>query len=231
MTCCGVVSLGVLHTQSPSVLDAGAITELVRNAGGNVNALFRASLAWNSWSDIDFHLDEPEGGEHIFYSHKRSGRTDGTLDVDMNISSGAHDSNTNKHSKPAVENIMYTDLGKMMDGVYRLSYVQYGVYASRTPGDDAPFLLLENRTADEPRMSHYVLLKYNGANAEKDTSRKIPLANVRKEGTNFILDWLAPDVSILQNHNFNLGSYGVNGTSTNTATEHAATTGSNPTGV
>lgn len=230
MTCCCGVVAGTLTTIHRTVLNADTITDLVRNAGGNVDALFRASLSWSSWSDIDLHMNEPTGS-HIFYSSKVSPTTGGKLDVDMNIGSTKFDRNTNTHSMPAVENLMYTDLARMPDGVYSISFVQFGVYQGRAGGADAPYLLLESRTENEQRMSHYVLLKWNGENQGKETKRQIPIANVRKSGSSFALESLGPDVTILQNHNFNLGPYSVNGSATGTTTENAATTGNNPTGA
>lgn len=227
--CCGVVAPGVLNTNRPG-LDAETITELVHNAGGNTNALFRVSLAWDSWSDVDLHLNEPNR-EHIFFSHRISADTGGTLDVDMNVGSTTMNTNSRTVSKPAVENIMYTDLSRMPDGIYKISYVQFGVNNERAEGADAPYLLIENRTENEAKMSHYVLLKYNGANADKNVEKQIPLADVRKEGDSFILERLAPDVTILNNHNFNLGSYSVSGGSTPSSTENSALTGENPTEV
>lgn len=208
--CCGVVVASAGNSTAAGNrpgIDANTITDLVHNAGGNIDALFRASLSWDSWSDIDFHINEPDG-THIFFSQKKSKNSGGTLDVDMNVGSVQHSQNTRNHSKPAVENIVYTDLDKMADGVYKINFVQYGVYSGRAIGGDAPYLLLENRTQNEPRMSHYVLLKWNGENQSKDVNNQIHIASVRKSGTGFALESLGPGVTIVHNHNFNLGPFG-----------------------
>lgn len=222
--CCGAIAGGYVAEMPSSVFDERTITDLVEQAGGNVNALFRTSMAWDSWSDIDLHMNEPTGG-HIFYSHKRSDDTKGTLDVDMNISSQVHSSNSSSHAKPAVENIMYTDLATMPDGEYRASFVQYGVNAERGANSDEPYLLVEHRTPDEPKMSHWVLLKYIGGNQVANTSSQHEFATITKTGTAFALTHLPNNVKIVKAHNFNIGSYRVAGTATGSATENSATTG------
>lgn len=227
--CCGAVASGVIAYNPKNELSAEDITHLVENAGGNINALFRASMAWDSWSDIDLHLTEPDG-EHIFFSHKRSAHTNGELDVDMNIGSETKGENTNRYSKPAVENIMYPNFDNMSDGLYSISYVQYGVNSSRTAGADRPYLLLEHRTLDEPRMSHYVLLKQTGDNLGYNTNFNEPIVTVQKTGTNFKIANLPSNTKIIKNHNFDIGTYSVNGGSS-TQTSNIAESGANPTGA
>jgi hypothetical protein len=98
---------------------ADSIKERVKARGGSVTGEFRASLAWVNSDDLDLHLREPDGNE-IFYSNKRSYRTDGELDVDMNVSeSGA---NT---SRNAVENITYQRRRTMLEGEYHLFVHNY----------------------------------------------------------------------------------------------------------
>lgn len=60
-----------------------AITEKVKNAGGNTNAELRISLEWFNLDDLDLHVIEPSGNE-ICFSEPRSRYSDGFLDVDMN---------------------------------------------------------------------------------------------------------------------------------------------------
>lgn len=225
---CGAVAVGLLKSTPPVVLNAETITDLVEQAGGNVNAIFRGSLAWNSWSDVDFHMNEPGGGDHIFFSHKQSALTKGELDVDMNVNSNSHTENTNKYSRPAVENIMYTDLQSMPNGDYKFSFVQYGVYDRRQPGEDAPYLLIEYRQPEEPKLSHYALLKFNGPNQPKSTATQVPLATVRKTGANFELVELAPNVTIVKQHDFNT-NFPTSGGDSSSDTAGAATSGRAPT--
>lgn len=229
--CCGAIAPGVIQqARTNGVLTAGDITSLVENAGGNVNALFRASLAWDSWSDVDFHIHEPTGG-HIYYSSKTSSSTGGRLDVDMNVGSKVQSSNSAKKSKPAVENIMYTDLDRMADGEYKISFVQYGANNSRAEGADRPYLLLTHRTPEEERMSHYVLIKQNGTNLPENSGHNEPIATVRKTGTAFQLVALAENTVILKNHNFDIGAFSVAGELSTNDTANAAASGTNPIGA
>lgn len=54
-----------------------AITERVKSAGGNTEAAFRVSLAWDNTDDLDLHCRGPEG--HIHFGNKQ-----GILDIDAN---------------------------------------------------------------------------------------------------------------------------------------------------
>ena len=63
------------------------IKENVKSAGGKIDGLLRCSLQWNDEDtkgivDFDLHCQESDG-DHIYYSDKRSGITNGRLDVDM----------------------------------------------------------------------------------------------------------------------------------------------------
>ena len=63
------------------------IKENVKSAGGKIDGLLRCSLQWNDEDtkgivDFDLHCQESDG-DHIYYSDKRSGITNGWLDVDM----------------------------------------------------------------------------------------------------------------------------------------------------
>lgn len=55
-----------------------AIRERVKQAGGNVDAKLRVSLAWSNYDDLDIHCRGPRG-EVIYYMNKM-----GILDVDAN---------------------------------------------------------------------------------------------------------------------------------------------------
>lgn len=98
-----------------------AIRENVKNAGGNVDGVLRFSIQWNDGSvhsrnDLDAHCEEPYPGTHIFYMQKKSLRTGGELDVDIQQP---------KAGVPAVENITWPSKAKMIPGDYEFYVRQY----------------------------------------------------------------------------------------------------------
>lgn len=93
---------------------ADSIRERVKAAGGNVDGDVRASLAWHNSDDLDLHVFEPDGN-HIYFSRgsRKSARTGGHLDIDMN-GMDRHD------DKNPVENITWADQSRMNPGVYKV---------------------------------------------------------------------------------------------------------------
>lgn len=89
---------------------ADSIKERVKAAGGSVEGELRVSLSWHNRDDLDLHVSEPTGNE-IFFARKVSGSTGGNLDVDMNVTSPV---------KNAVENIIWPDRGRMVNGKYNV---------------------------------------------------------------------------------------------------------------
>lgn len=89
-----------------------SIKERVKAAGGNVEGYLRCSLSWSNYDDLDIHMFEPMGGEHIHYGFRKSHGTFGNLDVDMNA--------RHKDSRTPVENIVYPTKSRMIPGVYKL---------------------------------------------------------------------------------------------------------------
>lgn len=104
---------------------ADAIKERVKRAGGNVTGDLCCRLAWHSFDDLDLHIKEPHGprdeGWHIFFGNKKSPRTGGCLDVDMNVY---------PNTREPVENIFYPQSRKMVEGEYSLFVNQF---SSREP--------------------------------------------------------------------------------------------------
>ena len=95
---------------------ADSIRQRVKDAGGNVNGVIRASLSWYNYDDLDLHVIEPNNN-HIYHGNaKQKHPSTGILDVDMNV--GA---NTRK----AVENIVWTNKSKMIEGVYTVYVKNY----------------------------------------------------------------------------------------------------------
>lgn len=103
------------------------IAEAVEAAGGDINGVLNARLAWNTdkdnpndRSDLDLWAVEPNGdsiGFSTAYRKDKGNRSpmSGQLDVD----------NTDPGSKLAVENITWTDLSKMKPGTYLIQVNQY----------------------------------------------------------------------------------------------------------
>lgn len=109
---------------------ADSMKQRVKAAGGNVNGVLRFSLQWNdnydNRNDYDAHCHEPNGN-HIYYPSKRQvHRSSGMLDVDI-----IHpDSN-----QVAVENIVWTDLHRMPEGIYTMNVRCYSHRGGRSGFD------------------------------------------------------------------------------------------------
>lgn len=101
---------------------ADSIKERVKARGGSVTGDFRASLAWFNSDDLDLHLVEPRrgAGMHIHFGMRRSPRTMGELDVDMNVNESGPNTSRN-----AVENITYPSRNRMLEGMYHLYVNNY----------------------------------------------------------------------------------------------------------
>ena len=97
---------------------ADSIKQKVAKAGGKVKGVLRASLNWFNIDDLDLHIIEPKGGSHIYYGTKKSHKTKGELDVDMNV-----EESTAKND--AVENIVYPDKHNLIEGIYQVYVHNY----------------------------------------------------------------------------------------------------------
>ena len=102
------------------------IKENVKAAGGSVTGIVRFSIQWNDGngkdnSDLDAHCLEPQGGDHIYFSHKISRYTGGELDID--IIDPIYQCKSN--GGVAVENITYPSKERMKPGTYKFYVNQY----------------------------------------------------------------------------------------------------------
>lgn len=102
------------------------IKENVKAAGGSVTGIVRFSIQWNDGngkdnSDLDAHCLEPQGGDHIYFSHKISRYTGGELDID--ITDPIYQCKSN--GGVAVENIIYPSKERMKPGTYKFYVNQY----------------------------------------------------------------------------------------------------------
>lgn len=98
---------------------ADSMKQRVKAAGGNVEGVLRFSLQWNTGgdnrNDYDAHCVEPKGNR-IFFGDKNNYKTTGTLDVDI-----IHPN----QQEVAVENITWSDIKKMEEGIYTFSVNNY----------------------------------------------------------------------------------------------------------
>ena len=98
-----------------------SIKERVKAAGGQITGELRVSLSWHNSDDLDLWVDVPTNNirkNRIKYSNMRDNTTGGNLDVDMNAG-GKHD------STHPVENVIFPDKNRMLNGVYEIRVHQY----------------------------------------------------------------------------------------------------------
>ena len=93
-----------------------ALKQRVKAAGGKVDAIFRVSLGWFNFDDLDIHVYPPTGNK-IYYGNKFSHTTKGQLDVDMNAGGG--------NSRSAVENVFFNERSFIKDGIYKVVINNY----------------------------------------------------------------------------------------------------------
>jgi hypothetical protein len=95
-----------------------SMKQRVKAAGGNVEGVIRFSLQWNengdNENDFDAHCVEPNGNR-IWYSNKHGHYSSGDLDVDI----------INPRGATAVENITWSDINRMQEGVYEFLVHNY----------------------------------------------------------------------------------------------------------
>jgi len=108
-----------------------SVKERVKSAGGSVTGDLRLSLAWSNSDDLDLSVIEPKlngfnRAFEIYFGDKRSSKTGGQLDVDMNA--GAI------NSKDPVENITWPNKSKMTEGIYSVRVKNYSRRGSSNVG-------------------------------------------------------------------------------------------------
>lgn len=107
-----------------------SMKERVKALGGKVKGVFRNTLQWNESgnnnNDFDLHCIEPNGNRIYYPNRRKIHSSSGMLDVDI-----THPK-TQINNETAVENIIYTDLNRMPEGVYK---IQVHVYSYRNGKD------------------------------------------------------------------------------------------------
>jgi len=100
--------------------------ERVKAAGGNVGGVLRFSIQWNdgdnNQNDFDAHCIEPNRNEIWFQNKGQRHTSTGMLDVDI----------VNPGNKVAVENITWTDINRIQEGVYKFFVDNYSHHGGRT---------------------------------------------------------------------------------------------------
>lgn len=108
---------------------ADSMKQRVKAAGGNIKGILRFSLQWNdnfdNQNDYDAHCGEPDGN-HIWFQNKGIRHlSSGVLDVDI-IHPG---------KQVAVENITWTNINRMQEGVYTFYVHNYSHRGGRSGFD------------------------------------------------------------------------------------------------
>jgi len=111
------------------------IKEVVKAAGGQVDAPFRCSLIWNESgdamrTDLDIHCEELDQKDHVYYGNhhvrknlslveKSLSKGGGVLDLDIT------DPSSQCNGGVAAENIFYPRLSRVLDGRYKFYAVNF----------------------------------------------------------------------------------------------------------
>jgi hypothetical protein len=91
---------------------ADSMKQRVKAEGGNIDGVLRFSIQWNengdNQNDFDAHCLEPDGNLIYYPKARQIQHSSGVLDVDI----------IHPESKVAVENITWSDLSRMPEGIY-----------------------------------------------------------------------------------------------------------------
>lgn len=104
-----------------------SMKQRVKAAGGNVEGVLRFSIQWNdedeNQNDFDAHCWEPDRNHIYFPTRGRRHPSTGMLDVDIVKP---------KIGVPAVENITWTDIDRMQEGLYTFSVHNFSYRGGRS---------------------------------------------------------------------------------------------------
>lgn len=106
-------------TYSGNLAGKSQIKQAVKTAGGKIDGVLRFSIVWNEDGkdilDFDAHAKEPDGTNIAYDTQFRKDRNNGKTSM-----SGQLDVDMISPSTLGVENIVWSDIKKMKDGVYKL---------------------------------------------------------------------------------------------------------------
>lgn len=163
-----------------------SIAEKVKASGGDPNGDFRASLAWHNGEDLDLQLNTLNA-----HANKCSNGY-AVLDVDMN---GVGCGSKKRNFTSPVENIVAKHRNKMPNGSYVFTVEQFG--AHQVPGgymckmlDSGHGFELQIKLND--RMRTYAYRK-----PIRDCQRKIKMLEVVKQGDDFRVVYVNPDLKLI----------------------------------
>ena len=163
-----------------------SIAEKVKASGGNPNGDFRASLAWHNGEDLDLQLNTLNA-----HANKCSNGY-AVLDVDMN---GVGCGSKKRNFTSPVENIVAKSRNQMPNGSYVFTVEQFG--AHQVPGgymckmlDSGHGFELQIKLND--RMRTYAYRK-----PIRDCQRKIKMLEVIKQGDDFRVVYVNPDLKLI----------------------------------
>lgn len=132
-----LVSLvGPVNAESPNLLKwdnpfswsynnavSDAIRERVKAAGGNIEGKLRISLSWNTYTDLDLRVNQPD--EDSVWYNRRTSKIGGQLDVDANAGGS--------RTLTPVENIIYPYETKLPGGSYPVIVTNFSNRSPQNP--------------------------------------------------------------------------------------------------
>lgn len=173
------------------------ISEIIQNVcarGGNCSAGMLITLIWDHSSDLDLHVQQPNGQE-IYYGHgKKNSNTlptwsTGVLDVDMNVGTCTTETSTCSPTRP-IENISFEQFANVPDGNY---VVKVRNYTSRNPGQEKFSIFVAYKKQGENKFSRAAIYDYTGSLASKE---KYTIITINKTGDNLRLINIPPEMQI-----------------------------------
>ena len=140
------------------------IKEAVKSRGGGVEGVLRVSLSFpNTTDDYDLHLTEPNNNTISFRNVRRVHPSSGVLDLDAQGVDG------HQPSEKRVENIIYTDISKMLKGNYRVYINNYTGRGLHTSFDveieiNGEITVLKSKTNKQTNTVTVAEIVFNGTN-------------------------------------------------------------------